>query len=445
MKKLRPQFTLSHFLGASAKGQSLVETALFLPIMIIMLLGIVEVSTLLINQNRVTTAGRIAAGYGAANYKGDNWNELAPAMGIVALNSITETLDLSPDLWDIWAVQAVIKDGAFEQFRAVHVFGNQQIVSQTDWNSGVENRVRQELLQAGDGVELVAAIPYHNSATFLNLPIWQWTGFKTISGLTAMRVDKPAPFAGCAVLPIAVRVNQPSLYPSNWPNGVRHPADQGGDQTFYPTGNPGDRFDNVHSSNAPWSWPTYFNTGTAPNLSANYFHNNVPGINFSNARPGYLYRAREEDGNTPGGFGWLCWDGNCSQQDTEDSLAYLPLPPGNFMDMYPGGAADMNQLTTPDGSPSGNGNGALEVGEWIKIGQGNVQNLADNILRDYIKPGRPVTLLVYDMAGGSGNEKLFRVANYVTVKIVGTGLTGSDKFMIFEFVRWSTECLDLAN
>ena len=43
------------------KGQSLVEVALFLPIFIIVLAGLIEVSQLVITQNRVSQAARTAA------------------------------------------------------------------------------------------------------------------------------------------------------------------------------------------------------------------------------------------------------------------------------------------------------------------------------------------------------------------------------------------------
>jgi hypothetical protein len=42
----------------SQRGQSLVEVALFFPIFIILLAGLVEVSQLLITQNRVSSAAR---------------------------------------------------------------------------------------------------------------------------------------------------------------------------------------------------------------------------------------------------------------------------------------------------------------------------------------------------------------------------------------------------
>jgi hypothetical protein len=450
--------TLERILRRDSKGQSLVETALFLPIMIVMLLGIVEVSTLLINQNRVTTAARIAAGYGAANFEGNDWRTfwptLAEEMGIVVRQTVTDTLNLDEDLWDIWSVYAQVNsDGnGFAVFTATHVYGGGLIVGEADWGSSVEAQVRSNLLaelQAGgndiSGLGFVISIPYHNSATFLSLPIWQWVGFKTVSDLTAMRVDRPVIAGGCDLLPIALRLNQPSLYPSNWPkDGTKHAShtDPSLPTMFYPTdSSPNDKFDNIAPSNKPWVWPTYENTVTAPELDANAFERNVPGVSLLNARPGYLFRAREEEENTPGGFGWVCWTNNCSAPDTTASLS----PPGNFLELYPLSKADMDLVDTPDGSISGDGNGWLEPGEWVLIGQGNQQLHADILLAEYIKEGRSVVLIIYDESGGSGWEKMFRVYDYATVKIVATGFTGNDKFIIFEFVSWSADCLNYGN
>ena len=102
---------------AGNRGQSLVETALFLPILIFMLAGIVEVSNLLITQNRVTTSSRMAAGFGAANFDHTNWAKdtsgTAHDMGIVAINTITESMPLNTDQWDIYSAHGLTtQDGS---------------------------------------------------------------------------------------------------------------------------------------------------------------------------------------------------------------------------------------------------------------------------------------------------------------------------------------------
>jgi hypothetical protein len=137
------------------RGQSLVETALFLPILIIVLVGIVEVSTVLITQNRVTTASRVATGFGAVNYDRNNWQGTAESMGLVALNTVTETMELDPDLWDIWSIYAEVNaEGTdFEEFDAIHVAGNNNVISTGEWavrEAEVRADILAELQAAGD-------------------------------------------------------------------------------------------------------------------------------------------------------------------------------------------------------------------------------------------------------------------------------------------------------
>ena len=78
-------------------GQSLVELALILPIILVILAGTVEVSNILITKNRIETAARAAA-----RHKSNGGDDAY----IVALNSVTQTLDLSEGLWDIWTIEA---------------------------------------------------------------------------------------------------------------------------------------------------------------------------------------------------------------------------------------------------------------------------------------------------------------------------------------------------
>ena len=55
MTQYKPQFNLKE------KGQSLVEVALFLPIFLVIIAGLVEVSNILVTQNSVHNAARVGA------------------------------------------------------------------------------------------------------------------------------------------------------------------------------------------------------------------------------------------------------------------------------------------------------------------------------------------------------------------------------------------------
>jgi hypothetical protein len=424
------------------KGQSLVETALFLPILIFVLVGIVEVSTVLITQNRVTTASRVATGFGAVNYDRNDWQKTAETMGIVALNAVTETMEMDPDLWDIWSIYArVNEDGTdFEEFEATHVAGNNNVISTGEWavrEAEVRADMLAELQAAGDPSELraVSSVAYHNQQTMLNLPVWQWVDFQTVRGLTVMRVDDPPPFAGCPIMPITVRLNQPSVYPTNWPNdGTRHEEDEGGEMYFFPAA--GDFYKPPQST---WQPPTYVNNVIAPDLYSDTFQRNIPGVNFVNRKAGYIFKARE--GTSSGGFGWVTWDGVQSQQALEASLAYSPPPPGNFAEKYPGSRADLGTLPVAPGEVSGNGDGDLVPGEWVQVNTGNVHAVAKDFFAEYVETGRPITLLYYDTHHAQGQNAAVRVQGFVTVKVLGFDFSGQDKWMLFEFIRDTIECL----
>ena len=190
----------------SGKGQSLVELSILLPVIVMLLAGMVELGNLLITQNRLTTAARTAAGFGAANYDPHDWPGTATDMGIVALNTVTETLDLSDSLWDIWSVHATTNEAGdgFGSFDVVHVFGSHNVISSTAWmaiEGTVENDMLAELQSTGmdsSGIlEVVATVAYHEIDTLLGLPVWRWLGMKTLKGFTVMRVSERPPNVNC--------------------------------------------------------------------------------------------------------------------------------------------------------------------------------------------------------------------------------------------------------
>ena len=92
-------------------GQSMVEVALALPIFLILIAGVIEVSNLLNTKNRIATAARASTRFAAGG--GQNPQ-------IVAVISVTDTLDLSEDVWDIWIIK-----GTF----------NEQTGQFTDWSA----------------------------------------------------------------------------------------------------------------------------------------------------------------------------------------------------------------------------------------------------------------------------------------------------------------------
>jgi hypothetical protein len=406
MINLRPGFLRQR----ESRGQSLVEVALFLPILIFMLVGVVEVSTLLNTQNKVGTSARIASGYGAANlddYDRANWGEPAPTaleMGQVTVNSITQTLVLDPNRWDVWAIRAMTnEDGTdFAVFDHTHVYGDHQVVTEADWTAlqvGVEARMLEEIQSWQEGaanLEVVATAPYYAQDTVLGVKIWQWVGLRDVRGLNVMRVGTREPFAGCPILPITIRRDQYSLYPTNWPAGV-HWWRNANLTPLYPD-DPVIRFPIPRAFQYPQgaNIPTYLvqepvDTSTIRLANPPRFEVNRPGTPLESARgavqsdgvaAGDIFFSREvaDTGGpaTLGAMGWLTWDGGQDQVTLADSLTF----PGDFLEKYPGSMMDMNEGDTDscpasDGYPEqcGDGNGHLEIGEWLKNSTGNVNSV----------------------------------------------------------------------
>ncbi len=82
------------------EGQSLVELALFLPLVLMLIAGVSEIGQMLLTTNRVQSAVRSATRFGS------NGGENA-GMVIVGLNTVTQTLPLDSDRWDMWIIRGL--------------------------------------------------------------------------------------------------------------------------------------------------------------------------------------------------------------------------------------------------------------------------------------------------------------------------------------------------
>jgi Flp pilus assembly protein TadG len=411
-----------------SKGQSLVETALFLPILLVLLAGLVEVSNLLVTQNRVSTASRVATGFGASNYSGDDWSDpdlWAESIANVAMNNVTNTLDLDEELWDIWVVKATLNDAgtSYVEWNAQHAYGQNSVVTGEQWTAR-ETQIQDDVLDALDdsdtGLQVVATVAYHDRQSLLGLNAFNIGALTEVRGLNVMRVDERPPFASCPLIPIAVRFDQYSAYPSNWDGDQLHPDLYPNDPiSLFPT-----------HFNSPNPIPVYQNNVAAPNLQTDTYKRNVPGVPLRDAKPGYIFWAREEEG--PGGFGYLAWDESNGPNELREMIW-----PGNFTEKYPGGPFDA--------APHGDEDGVLEVGEWLGIPPGNMRTLQDQV-DNYINYNKPAILIVYDQTNGKGgNNAMYRVAGFVKVWVIGTRFTKNPKWMAVEFIEWADECQDLSD
>lgn len=418
------------------KGQSLVEIALVLPMFLIIIAGVVEVSNLLITKNRVESAARAAARFSAAG---------GSEPDVVVLNTVTQTLDLSSGVWDIWLVEATINNDGddFTTWSVESIYGDHQTVLYTETQAYIDCEEPEECLQtrvlvelqtdengvhqdpeANPNVERIAAnlqvvgvLVIHDVNSILGLEAMPGlSGWNSVQAFAMMRVTNPFEANagnGCSAFPIAVEY------------GIRSLTDVGG-------GNP---YPDEGDFDYPASPPAY-----------NEFYINVPQTPLAEAREGYIYLV--QDGSGFGNFGWLAWNNgiNPSDQTLVDSLSW----PGNSTNYADNG--DSGQPATPlyphvvQGyvNPIDNLDLAMHIGDWVaaSTGANNSNNVRDQLENHIDLNGRQLRLVVWDEAQGSGVNSKYHIKGFIIAKLHGYRLDqgGGDSWILVEFIRWDTSC-----
>ena len=117
----------------------------------------------------------------------------------------------------------------------------------------------------------------------------------------------------------------------------------------------------------------------------------------ANAQPGMVI-TDIFNGSRPGNFGWLTWAGS----PKEPALVYSLTPPGNsftYVDPF-----------NPD-------NNQVQVGSWVqgKPGVSNSKSVRDAL--DNLE-SMVITVPVWDVAQGQGNNTLYHIVGFVDVQII---------------------------
>ena len=152
--------------GTSIKqrGQSLVEVAITAPILLVILFGLIEVAQLAVTQNRINTAARNSARFAA------NGGEDA-GIRLVALNTVTETLDLNSGVWDIWSIRASVDEtGSIpaDGFKFEHIYGAGQTEDYPMTNNAGFTDKQFEQYPIGS----ISTQPHNNEALYLVTVCW---------------------------------------------------------------------------------------------------------------------------------------------------------------------------------------------------------------------------------------------------------------------------------
>ncbi len=409
----------------SQRGQSLVEVALFFPIFIIMLAGLVEIANILVTQNRVTSAARAATRFGA-----DGGEDVG--MNTVLLNAVTQTLQLNQEVWDVWVVRGTVNaegNGVVAdtwQFNHVYGISNTQDAPTVD-EMEIQAQVLDELQRdelgnlrpdiAGD-LQFVGTYAIHDIDSILGLnAIPGLAGLTSVKELTVMRVLGFSTQAteGCDAFPIAIH------------EGIRSATPPGQPPNPYP-----DQGD-FQSPNPP---------------SYNQFINHVPDRPLLEAREGYIYRIWNGFGN--GNFGWLRWNIGLNG-DAQNTIGMLNWP-GNSRDYtnYPNGNPNRPNGSAVPGSgytwpvwgyiePGDPTDQQMHIGDWVaaNTGVGNSSQVR-TVMDGHISNRRTLRLLVWNEAADPGNNGRYRISRFGIFRLHGYSLPQG--WVLAEFIRWDDSC-----
>lgn len=416
------------------RGQSLVEVALFFPIFIILLAGLVEVSQLLVTQNRVSSAARASTRFAADGGQDEG-------MVTVVLNNVTQTLQTEDNVWDIWSIRATVNDsgngfnGAGGAWTFTHIYGISNTVRFDEVDEAViQARILDELRRdefdnqpngIAAGLDIVGTFTIHDVESILGLDAMeQLAGFSSLQALSVMRITANTQNAtnGCAAFPIAVHEGARSV---SAPGTGSNPYPNAGDFTY------------------PSNPPVYQS-----------FSNHTDDNDLLDAQEGDVFRVFNGVGS--GNFGWLLWNTgvNGDANNLENSLTW----PGNSTDYSPcsgpgcpggGGVPGSGFTYNVPGyiDPQDPADHAIHIDDLIAANTGTVNsNGVRNALQSHINLDRNLRLIVWSEAvddlgnpvAQNGANARYRVAGFAVFRLVGYNL--SQGWILAEFIRWDDSC-----
>ena len=394
------------------RGQSLVEVALFLPIFVILIAGVVEISQLVITQNRISNAARTATRFGANGGEDEG-------IVLVAMNSVTQTLEMDEDRWDIWTIHGkTASDGnGFDEWTFEHTYGISQTALFSDVN---ESAIQQDILGdlqkneqgvtnngiAGD-LRFVGTYILHDVDSIIGLDAFPALAqISSAKALNVMRITglNLEPTKGCDAFPIAVH------------RDIRSVSAPGTGANPFP--DPGD-----FSNHSPEPLPEY------PN-----FTNHVPDKPLDQAQEGYVYKIK--NGSNPGSFGWLVWNDviSANANTLQDSLTW-PGDSNNYI-VGPGGKFAGYQ---EPGDPTDR---ALNIGDWVKSSTGSINASGTRgVFNDHIDKERQLRVVIWDNTQKVTGDDLYHLSGFAIFRMLGYSLDQSQgSWILAEFIRMDDSC-----
>lgn len=219
-----------------AGGQSLTEFSLALPILILLIAGIGEVGTLIVQKNRAALVARETARFVALG--GDDHDALSVSQQSVEMSFGGQVIAFNEDHMNIYIIHATVNSGGTaiidevgdcssqNDFCDTHIYPTENYfdtcgaecvpeISTSGWEPGeIYDRLSQDgTLPETDleNLQVVAAVVQYNTTTLLNLPIFpQTNGGIPLNEIAVMRQEATiaeaagTPTQGCSAYPIAI-------------------------------------------------------------------------------------------------------------------------------------------------------------------------------------------------------------------------------------------------
>jgi len=420
------------------RGQSLVELALFLPIFLIIIAGVVEVSQLVITQNRITDAARASSRFGANGGRSED-------MATVIQGAVTDTLGWDESKWDIWIIHGML-DPAGTTFlpntwEFTHEFGYSNTVRSADLDiDAIQAQIIEELQLDHKGqteaniagnLDIVGTYIIHDIESMLGFDsIPALSSINSVSELNVMRLATASgqQSTGCSAFPIAVSSGIRAIGGGNpYPNlaDFEYPAIPPRFESF-----------TYHIENGVVLNPEDPVPNPLPPVAKE-------GTLFKVSRGGFIY------GND---FGWLKWNlgitginGSALSGDAavlSNSLSW-PGDSNDYADHTdPGAPYGFEHIVRGYVKPGDTTAQALRKDEWVSVSPAQLPEISDAVDK-LIDSGTGVRVIMFDTVDTSfpGTGGVYFIDQFAIFRIIGYGNSNQDnEWLLLEFIRLDDSC-----
>ncbi len=407
------------------QGQSLVEIALFLPIFLIIIAGMVEISQLVVTQNIVTDAVRASTRFGASGGEDEG-------MVNIIMNAVpTPTINLAEDAWDIWSIRATIgvSGTAFVAWNFTHLYGISQTV---DAQALDPLQIQQDILaelqidhtgntpnDIANNLQIIGTYAIYDTDSILGLDaVPQLSGLHSITELNVTRVNglRIEQGNGCAAFPVAVSSGIGSSYVDT--NGDTHDIPNSGD------------FD--------------YPSSLLPNYFESFVNNPDTRVDLNTAREGTIFKVFLGRNHGNGDFGWLKWNTSIAGSEAGNLTNSLTWP-GNSTDYsdYDGDPGTIigsfSHVIRGYVKPGDLTDTSLHIGDWVYPSGAGLPEI-ETAVQEIIDTGRELRFIVWGATPLYEVSFTYPIEQFAIFRIYGYGNSDGAEWLLLEFVRKDSSC-----